>query len=98
MCLVRRSAWVVPNRAYIPIPNLLRSGQNLARPIGRGDEIPAVRRGECGGVTAQDARTSSLRVVSSVNVSDSFGMLVTNGPTIQPKPVGIPRVKETDSH
>ena len=42
-------------------------------------------------------RSSRCRVVSSVNVSDSRGMLVTNGPTIQPKPVGIPRDSDTDS-
>ena len=33
----------------------------------------------------------------SVNVSVSFGMLVTNGPTSQPSPVGISRVSETTS-
>ena len=42
-------------------------------------------------------RSSRFRVVSSVNVSDSRGMLVTNGPTIQPNPVGIPRDSDTDS-
>jgi hypothetical protein len=45
-----------------------------------------------------DAEVSCRRVVSSVKVSDSFGILVTNGPTIQPNPVGIPRVNDTDSH
>ena len=42
-------------------------------------------------------RSSCWRVVSSVNVSDSRGMLVTNGPTSQPKPAGIPRESDTDS-
>lgn len=45
-----------------------------------------------------EVRASVVRVVSSVNVSDSFGMLVTNGPTSQPKPNGMPRVSEIDSH
>ena len=99
MCLVRRSAWVVPDRAYIPIPNMLRNG--VPTSTGQLAEVTGYRlcvlgNGRCD--ADQDARTSCLRVVSSVNVSDSFGMLVTNGPTIQPRPVGIPRVKETDSH
>ncbi len=41
---------------------------------------------------------STLRVVSNVKVSDSRGMLVTNGPTTQPSPKGIPRVSDTASH
>ena len=41
---------------------------------------------------------SALRVVSSVNVSDSRGMLVTKGPTSQPTPNGMVRVSEIASH
>jgi hypothetical protein len=41
---------------------------------------------------------SIFRVVVSVNSSDSRGMLVTKGLIIQPKPNGIPRVSDTDSH
>src|SRR5689334_21669552 len=36
--------------------------------------------------THRRAPSSSRRVVASVNVSDSRGMLVTNGPTTQPNP------------
>lgn len=38
-----------------------------------------------------------FRVASNVNVSDSFGIAVTNGPAIQPNPAGISRVKEATS-
>ena len=41
---------------------------------------------------------SHFRVVSSVNSSVSRGMLVTKGPTSQPRPYGIPRVSVIDSH
>ena len=41
--------------------------------------------------------TTALRVDSSVKSSVSFGMLVTNGPTNQPRPVGISRVSEATS-
>lgn len=41
---------------------------------------------------------SVLRVVVSVNSSDSRGMLVTNGRISQPKPAGMPRVSVIDSH
>src|SRR5207245_4756026 len=43
------------------------------------------------------ARTAE-RVEPSVRSSDSLGMLVTKGPTSHPRPVGISRVKEIDSH
>ena len=38
------------------------------------------------------------RMLPSVNSSDSLGMLVTNGPTIHPRPAGIARLNDTDSH
>src|SRR5687767_10637141 len=41
---------------------------------------------------------STVRVVWSVNSSDSRGRLVTNGPTTQPRPKGMSRVSDTDSH
>ena len=41
---------------------------------------------------------SVLRVVVSVNSSDSRGMLVTNGRISQPNPTGISRVSVMDSH
>ena len=44
------------------------------------------------------AASSAFFIASSVNESESRGMLVTNGPTIHPSPVGISRVSEIDSH
>jgi hypothetical protein len=41
--------------------------------------------------------STALRVDSSVKRSVSFGILVTNGPTNQPRPVGISRVSEATS-
>ena len=41
---------------------------------------------------------SALRVASSVNVSDSRGTLVTNGPMSHSKRNGMLRVKEIASH
>src|SRR5260370_17646282 len=38
-----------------------------------------------------------FRVACNVNDSVSSGMLVTNGPIIQPRPAGISRVSETTS-
>ena len=43
-------------------------------------------------------RSSAVLTVTSVKVSDSRGTLVTKGPTIQPRPVGISRVSESDWH
>src|SRR5438094_9934545 len=51
----------------------------------------------CVRATAIFASTAE-RVEPSVCSSDSLGMLVTKGPIIQPRPVGISRVSETDSH
>src|SRR6266550_2793179 len=41
--------------------------------------------------------STALRVASSVKVSDSLGMSVTNGRIIQPSPVGMSRVSEATS-
>ena len=41
--------------------------------------------------------STAFRVASIVNSSDSCGMLVTNGFTIHPSPVGISRVNDTTS-
>jgi putative flippase GtrA len=38
------------------------------------------------------------RAAVRVNVSDSRGMLVTNGPISQPSPMGMVRLRDTDSH
>ena len=43
-------------------------------------------------------RASVSRVLPSVNVSDSRGMLVANGRMSHPRPVGRPRVSEIASH
>ena len=40
----------------------------------------------------------ALRVLPSVKVSDSRGILFTKGPTIQPSPAGMSRVNEMARH
>ena len=54
-------------------------------------------KGYCVRATAIFASTAE-RVEPSVCSSDSLGMLLTKGPTIHPRPVGISRVSEIDSH
>src|SRR6266498_2618438 len=46
----------------------------------------------------QEAPNRAARSDSNVNSSDSRGIDVTNGPIIQPRPNGMSRVKESDSH
>ena len=60
-------------------------------PTGR---LYEVRSSKCEG----QCFDSAFRVVSSVKASESFGRLVTNGLTAHPKPKGMSRLREIDSH
>src|SRR5262245_15157682 len=101
MCLVRRSAWVVPARLQNPFQTKIQMvdpGSGSCRHRVTEGRPHCRQLGWWSADDSQEERTSCLRVVSSVNVNDSLGMLVTNGPTSHPRPTGIPLVSDTDSH
>ena len=72
--------------------------EKLATPDGGGVRAISVVYHAVSYLRSAICRASTLRVVSSVNESDSRGMLVTNGPTSHPRPNGIARVSEIASH
>lgn len=48
-------------------------------------------------LTFENRFSTAFRVACNVNVSDSFGTLVTNGASSHPSPVGMSRVSDATS-
>jgi len=77
------------NRSAVALWELLKNARKQSPSRGQGAVFAA-------GLFFALASTA-FRVDSSVKRSVSFGILVTNGPTNQPRPVGISRVSEATS-
>src|SRR5882757_7528643 len=82
-------------RNNFPGMRMLANCENCWSPPRKENRSAKEQRNQFEFVVRSD--NTAFFVASSVNIKDSLGTAVTNGPIIQPSPAGISRERETTS-